>query len=135
MDDFDSISYLKNEIWTISQQNIPLLYNFSSKLISCFRILWQKVYPGKWHIPGYPQHSKYPPRIVNVQSNNIPYLYCSRKFLKITNSIKNAVSFLKGLESRRSRKLPFVYPRTLNTDFRPLTGYYISERTLLILNI
>ena len=34
------------EIWTISQQNITLLQNFSSKLISYFRIFGQKVYPA-----------------------------------------------------------------------------------------
>ena len=48
------------EIWTISQQNITLLLNFSSKLISHFRIFGQKVYPGKWHIPRYPNIASTP---------------------------------------------------------------------------
>ena len=53
-----------DEIWTISQQNIYLckIY-FASKLISCSRILGQKVYPGKRHIPGCP----------NIASNLPPW--------------------------------------------------------------
>ena len=49
------------EIWKISQQNITLLKNFFSKLISCFRIFGQKVYPGKWHISGYLNIASTPP--------------------------------------------------------------------------
>ena len=58
------------EIWTISQQNITLLWHFSSKLISYFRIFGQKVYPAlkfsgksiprKMAHPWVPQHSKCP---------------------------------------------------------------------------
>ena len=33
------------EIWTISQQNISFLLNFSSKFISYFRFFWKK-YPA-----------------------------------------------------------------------------------------
>ena len=49
------------EIWTISQQNITLLQNFSSKLISYFRIFGQKVSPEKWQILGYAYIASTPP--------------------------------------------------------------------------
>ena len=60
MADLDSTSYVQR----INLDDFPaitLLWNFSSKLISYFRIFGKKLYPGKWHIPGYPNIASIPP--------------------------------------------------------------------------
>ena len=54
------------EIWSISLQNITLHYNFSSKLTFCSRIFRQNVYPGKWHMPGYPNIASIPSSITSA---------------------------------------------------------------------
>ena len=46
MADFDSASYVQQGNLDNFQQNITLLQNFSSKLISYFRIFGQKIYPA-----------------------------------------------------------------------------------------
>ena len=62
MADFDSTSCVQRRNLDDFPANITLLQNFSSKLISYFRIFGQKVYPGKWHIPEYP----------NIASPSVP---------------------------------------------------------------
>ena len=72
MADFDSTSYVqRRNLDDFPAKYCPalefffkidiLLKTFWAKSISCFRTYGQKVYPGKWHIPGYPNIASTPP--------------------------------------------------------------------------
>ena len=85
MADFDSTSYIQRRNLDDFPANITLLQNFSSKLIfyfrifgqkSCFRIFGQKVYPGKWYIPEYPNIASPPPPLVlpTIKHVSVPNL-------------------------------------------------------------
>ena len=108
-----------DQIWTIYQQNITLLKNCFSKLISCSRILGQKVYPGKRHIPGYPNIASTPQEgrggggLVELNYNNlIKFRYMQRRPALFRNlqsfvdcSIERSVRymFLIDLESNQHK--------------------------------
>ena len=81
MADFDSTSY-------VQRRNLNAL-EFFFKIDILLRIFGKKVYPGKWHIPGYPNiGSTLPGQETQPDSQTIEDDYHYQIKMRLTDSIQ-----------------------------------------------